>query len=302
MLELPEDHIAREPGRLLGAFLELPDAVVGAFLELPDAVVGAFLELPDAVVGAFLELERPGAVMVVSGAVPGAALEPRGGSSVRSDARDGASALDACVDVKSSHPATAIISSAVPRGSADVSVPQGSADVSVPQGSADVSVPQGSADGSVPQGSAEVSAPHLTALTGTPPPSTLPQPKPSAAMSPSQSPSQSPASKSHRRLGSKGLPNKEAPLKGAPNKEAALAELQAAFPQLRVTKLGRFLKASNGDLAHAKACLTKHVAWLGSLPVDLRTAALPELRKGKLYLRGQDRLGREMLIWQVIAQ
>ena len=204
--------------------------------------------------GAFLELERPGAVMVVSGAVPGAALEPRGGSSVRSDARDGASALDACVDVKSSHPATAIISSAVP------------------------------------QGSAEVSAPHLTVLTGTPPPSTLPQPKPSAAMS------------LHRRLGSKGLPNKEAPLKGAPNKEAALAELQAAFPQLRVTKLGRFLKASNGDLAHAKACLTKHVAWLGSLPVDLRTAALPELRKGKLYLRGQDRLGREMLIWQVIAQ
>ena len=244
MLELPEDHSAREPGRLLGAFLELPDAVVGAFLELPDGV-------------------------------PGAALEPRGGSSVRSDARDGASALDACVDVKSSHPATAIISSAVPRGSADVSVPQGSA---------------------------EVSAPHLTALTGTPPPSTLPQPKPSAAMSPSQSPSQSPASKSHRRLGSKGLPNKEAPLKGAPDKEAALAELQAAFPQLRVTKLGRFLKASNGDLAHAKACLTKHMAWLGSLPVDLRTAALPELRKGKLYLRGQDRLGREMLIWQVIAQ
>ena len=241
MLELPEDHSAREPGRLLGAFLELPDAVVGAFLELPDGV-------------------------------PGAALEPRGGSSVRSDARDGASALDACVDVKSSHPATAIISSAVPRGSADVSVPQGSADVSVPQGSA------------------EVSAPHLTALTGTPPPSTLPQPKPSAAMS------------LHRRLGSKGLPNKEAPLKGAPDKEAALAELQAAFPQLRVTKLGRFLKASNGDLAHAKACLTKHVAWLGSLPVDLRTAALPELRKGKLYLRGQDRLGREMLIWQVIAQ
>ena len=55
-------------------------------------------------------------------------------------------------------------------------------------------------------------------------------------------------------------------------------------------------------MAHAKACLTKHVAWLGSLPVDLRTAALPELRKGKLYLRGQDRLGREMLIWQVIAQ
>ena len=244
VLELPEDHSAREPGRLLGAFLELPDAVVGAFLELPDGV-------------------------------PGAALEPRGGSSVRSDARDGASALDACVDVKSSHPATAIISSAVPRGSADVSVPQGSA---------------------------EVSAPHLTALTGTPPPSTLPQPKPSAAMSPSQSPSQSPASKSHRRLGSKGLPNKEAPLKGAPDKEAALAELQAAFPQLRVTKLGRFLKASNGDLAHAKACLTKHMAWLGSLPVDLRTAALPELRKGKLYLRGQDRLGREMLIWQVIAQ
>ena len=270
MLELPEDHSAREPGRLLGAFLELPDAVVGAFLELPDAVVGAFLEL-----------ERPGAVMVVSGAVPGAALEPRGGSSVRSDARDGASALDACVDVKSSHPATAIISSAGPQGSADVSVPQGSADVSVPQGSADVSVPQGSAD---------VSALHLTALTGTPPPSTLPQPKPSAAMS------------LHRRLGSKGLPNKEAPLKSAPDKEAALAELQAAFPQLRVTKLGRFLKASNGDLAHAKACLTKHMAWLGSLPVDLRTAALPELRKGKLYLRGQDRLGREMLIWQVIAQ
>ena len=164
MLELPEDHSAREPGRLLGAFLELPDAVVGAFLELPDAVVGAFLEL-----------ERPGAVMVVSGAVPGAALEPRGGSSVRSDARDGASALDACVDVKSSHPATAIISSAVPRGSADVSVPQGSADVSVPQGSA------------------EVSAPHLTVLTGTPPPSTLPQPKPSAAMSPTQSPTQSPS-------------------------------------------------------------------------------------------------------------
>ena len=85
-----------------------------------------------------------------------------------------------------------------------------------------------------------------------------------------------------------------------PTTEAgALAELQAAFPQLRVTKLGRFLKASNGDLAHAKACLTKHMAWLGSLPVDLRTAALPELRKGKLYLRGQDRLGREMLIRQV---
>jgi hypothetical protein len=70
---------------------------------------------------------------------------------------------------------------------------------------------------------------------------------------------------------------------------------------MRVTKLERFLKASNGDVAHAKACLTKHVAWLGSLPVDLRAAALPELRKGKLYIRGRDRLGREMLIWQVMA-
>jgi len=70
---------------------------------------------------------------------------------------------------------------------------------------------------------------------------------------------------------------------------------------MRVTKLERFLKASNGDVAHAKACLTKHEAWLGSLPVDLRAAALPELRKGKLYIRGQDRLGREMLIWQVMA-
>ena len=247
MLELPEDHSAREPGRLLGAFLELHGAVLGDFLELPDAVVGALLGPASAVVGAAGErsatvLERPGAVvgaaLELPGAVPGATLEVRGarrreqleGSCVRLDARYGASttpsALEASVDVESSRPATAITSSHPAKGSADVS------------------------------------APHLTVLT--PPP-------------------------------------KDSPNKDAPNKEAALAELWAAFPQMRVTKLERFLKASNGDVAHAKACLTKHEAWLGSLPVDLRAAALPELRKGKLYIRGQDRLGREMLIWQVIA-
>ena len=250
VLELPEDHSAREPGRLLGDFLELHGAVLGDFLELPDAVVGALLGPTSAVVGAAGErsatvLERPGAGMGAAlelpGAVPGATLEVRGarrreqleGSCVRLDARYGASttpsALEASVDVESSRPATAIISSHPAKGSADVS------------------------------------APHLTVFT----------PPPSAP--------------------------KEAPNKDAPNKEAALAELRAAFPQMRVTKLERFLKASSGDVAHAKACLTKHVAWLSSLPVDLRAAALPELRKGKLYIRGQDRLGREMLIWQVMA-
>ncbi|KOO33334.1 hypothetical protein Ctob_013777 [Chrysochromulina tobinii] len=154
VLELPEDHSAREPGRLLGAFLELHGAVLGDFLELPDAVVGALLGPASAVVGAAGErsatvLERPGAVV-------GAALE-------------------------------------------------------------------------------------------------LPDAVPGATL------------------------------------------------EMRVTKLERFLKASNGDVAHAKACLTKHEAWLSSLPVDLRAAALPELRKGKLYIRGQDRLGREMLIWQVMV-
>ena len=257
VLELPEDHSAREPGRLLGAFLELHGAVLGDFLELPDAVVGALLGPTSAVVGAAGErsatvLERPGAGMGAAlelpGAVPGATLEVRGarrreqleGSCVRLDARYGASttpsALEASMDVESSRPATAIISSHPAKGSADVS------------------------------------APHLTVLT--PPPKDSPN---------------------------KDAPNKEAPNKDAPNKEAALAELRAAFPQMRVTKLERFLKASNGDVAHAKACLTKHEAWLGSLPVDLRAAALTELRKGKLYIRGQDRLGREMLIWQVMA-
>ena len=252
VLELPEDHSAREPGRLLGAFLELHGAVLGDFLELPDAVVGALLGPASAVVGAAGErsatvLERPGAVvgaaLELPDAVPGATLEVHGarrheqleGSCVRLDARYGASttpsALEASVDVESSRPATAITSSHPAKGSADVS------------------------------------APHLTVLT--PPP--------------------------------KDSPNNEALNKDAPHKEAALAELRAAFPQMRVTKLERFLKASSGDVAHAKACLTKHVAWLGSLPVDLRAAALPELRKGKLYIRGQDRLGREMLIWQVIA-
>ena len=261
MLELPEDHSAREPGRLLGAFLELHGAVLGDFLELPDAVVGALLGPASAVVGAAGErsatvLERPGAVvgaaLELPDAVPGATLEVHGarrheqleGSCVRLDARYGASttpsALEASVDVESSRPATAITSSH-PATAIISSHPA--------------------------KGSADVSAPHLTVLT--PPP--------------------------------KDSPNKEALNKDAPNKEVALAELRAAFPQMRVTKLERFLKASNGDVAHAKACLTKHVAWLGSLPVDLRAAALPELRKGKLYIRGQDRLGREMLIWQVMV-
>ena len=207
VLELPEDHSAREPGRLLGAFLELTGAVLGAFLELPGAVLGDSLELPGAVVGA--AGERSATVLERSGAVVGASLE-----------------------------LPSAVPSATPGGAVDLR--------------------------------ADVSAPHLTVLT--PPP-----------------------------FAPKDAPNMESPLKDAPNKEAALAELRAAFPQMRVTKLERFLKASNGDVAHAKACLTKHVAWLGSLPVDLRAAALPELRKGKLYIRGQDRLGREMLIWQVMA-
>ena len=264
MLELPEDHSAREPGRLLGAFLELHGAVLGDFLELPGAVVGALLGPASAVVGAAGErsatvLERPGAVvgaaLELPDAVPGATLEVHGarrheqlkGSCVRLDARYGASttpsALEASVDVESSRPATAIISSHPATAITSSHLAKGSVDVS---------------------------APHLTVLT----------PPPSAP---------------------KDAPNKDAPNKEAHNKEAALAELRAAFPQMRVTKLERFLKASNGDVAHAKACLTKHEAWLSSLPVDLRAAALPELRKGKLYIRGQDWLGREMLIWQVIA-
>ena len=78
----------------------------------------------------------------------------------------------------------------------------------------------------------------------------------------------------------------------------SLAELQAAFPELRPVKLQRFLNACNGDVVTAKAWLTRHVAWLAALPADLKVEAMPELRKGKLHIHGRDRHGRHMLIWQ----
>jgi len=76
------------------------------------------------------------------------------------------------------------------------------------------------------------------------------------------------------------------------------ASLQAAFPSMRDAKLRRFVKAMNGNVEAAKEFLTKHAAWLDGLPADLKAAAMPELRKGKLHIHGKDKLGRPLFIWQ----
>lgn len=80
--------------------------------------------------------------------------------------------------------------------------------------------------------------------------------------------------------------------------EASLAALAKAFPQARSGKLRRFLAASSGSIGSAKAMLEKHYAWFARLPFDLFAAARPELVKGKMYRRGEDRMGRKLLVWQ----
>ena len=83
-----------------------------------------------------------------------------------------------------------------------------------------------------------------------------------------------------------------------PSADDALAQLQASFPDIRNAKLRRFLKAANGRAEAAAAHLTKHVAWLKALPVDIKAQAAVELQKRKLYIRGRDREGRHLLVWR----
>lgn len=101
-------------------------------------------------------------------------------------------------------------------------------------------------------------------------------------------------------------------LRDAP--EAGLAWLKAKFPDAQLRDLARFIIACNGDQVKAANRWLKHAAWRGDeLPQIVHRSpptldyskldgaanedVITELGTGKMVVRGHDRQGRPLMIW-----
>lgn len=80
--------------------------------------------------------------------------------------------------------------------------------------------------------------------------------------------------------------------------EANLRDLQAAYPDEDVETLARFLIGRNNDLKGAKEKLDKMVAWKKDNYPILKQDCLNELRTGKVYVRGEDKQGRPIVVFK----
>jgi hypothetical protein len=80
--------------------------------------------------------------------------------------------------------------------------------------------------------------------------------------------------------------------------EANLRDLQAAYPDEDVETLARFLIGRNNDLKGTKEKLDKMVAWKKDNYPILKQDCLNELRTGKVYVRGEDKQGRPIVVFK----
>lgn len=80
--------------------------------------------------------------------------------------------------------------------------------------------------------------------------------------------------------------------------EANLRDLQTAYPDEDVETLARFLIGRNNDLKGTKEKLDKMVAWKKENYPILKQDCLNELKTGKIYVRGEDKQGRPIVVFK----
>lgn len=79
---------------------------------------------------------------------------------------------------------------------------------------------------------------------------------------------------------------------------ANLRDLQAAYPDEDEETLARFLIGRNNDMKGTKEKLDKMIAWKKENYPILKQDCLNELKSGKIYVRGEDKQGRPIVVFK----
>jgi len=80
--------------------------------------------------------------------------------------------------------------------------------------------------------------------------------------------------------------------------ETNLRDLKAAYPEEELETLARFLIGRNNDLKETKEKLDKLVKWKKENYPILKRDCLNELKTGKVYVRGEDKQGRPIVVFK----
>jgi hypothetical protein len=80
--------------------------------------------------------------------------------------------------------------------------------------------------------------------------------------------------------------------------DAQFSEMKAYFPETDNITLARFLIARNGDVAKSKAMYEDHLAWRAENWPALMSSCMNEFSKGKSYVKGEDKQGHPLIIFQ----
>jgi hypothetical protein len=76
-----------------------------------------------------------------------------------------------------------------------------------------------------------------------------------------------------------------------------LALMKQSFPDETDETVARFFLARDGNVGKATALLRDHIAWRSQIPPIFKSDITKEMRPGKLYVHGTDKLGHPLLVW-----
>lgn len=76
-----------------------------------------------------------------------------------------------------------------------------------------------------------------------------------------------------------------------------MAEMKAAFPDMDIVTLARFLIARNGDTSKSIPLLKDHLAWKAESWPVLKSTCMNEFKSGKSYVKGHDVDGHPLIIF-----
>lgn len=77
----------------------------------------------------------------------------------------------------------------------------------------------------------------------------------------------------------------------------ALVAIREEFPDIDDETLARFLIARNGDLSKSIPLLHGHLQWRATNAAIAKDEIAREARKGRVYLRGVDKTGNPIIVW-----
>jgi hypothetical protein len=77
----------------------------------------------------------------------------------------------------------------------------------------------------------------------------------------------------------------------------ALVAMRKEFPDLDDETLSRFLIARNGDLSKSIPLLQDHLIWRVRNAAISKEEIAVEARKGRIYMRGFDKEGHPVIVW-----